>query len=227
MFMRKNSVAAALASVFFGATSAHATLASYSDFAAWTSAVSGTTTVAIPDPAPDPFTFIGTGTASVIYGGVTFSTSSAFGNSNFFNNGFGVTGTPAVLTSQAQIIGEVANILITFSAPVTAFSLNYGTFNGIDVNFELSNGDTATRGSAFLLFDFYSANDFFGVTSDTLFTSVLVTSTDEALNLNNINFGSAVSAIPEPSTWAMMMLGFAGIGLLGYRRSRRRTAVAA
>ena len=26
------------------------------------------------------------------------------------------------------------------------------------------------------------------------------------------------SAVPEPSTWAMMILGFAGIGFLAYRR---------
>jgi PEP-CTERM motif-containing protein len=28
------------------------------------------------------------------------------------------------------------------------------------------------------------------------------------------------SGVPEPSTWAMMILGFAGVGFLGYRRSR-------
>ena len=27
-------------------------------------------------------------------------------------------------------------------------------------------------------------------------------------------------AVPEPSTWAMMLLGFAGLGLAGYRRAR-------
>jgi hypothetical protein len=32
---------------------------------------------------------------------------------------------------------------------------------------------------------------------------------------------TAVAAVPEASTWAMMVLGFGGLGLLGYRRSRR------
>jgi len=31
---------------------------------------------------------------------------------------------------------------------------------------------------------------------------------------------SAISAIPEPSTWAMMILGFAGIGFMAYRKRR-------
>ena len=29
---------------------------------------------------------------------------------------------------------------------------------------------------------------------------------------------SSISAVPEPSTWAMMILGFAGIGFMAYRR---------
>jgi hypothetical protein len=32
--------------------------------------------------------------------------------------------------------------------------------------------------------------------------------------------------VPEPSTWAMMALGFAGLGYAGYRGSRRRAALA-
>jgi hypothetical protein len=36
-----------------------------------------------------------------------------------------------------------------------------------------------------------------------------------------------VSGVPEPSTWAMMLLGFAGLGLAGYRASRQAVAVKA
>jgi hypothetical protein len=36
--------------------------------------------------------------------------------------------------------------------------------------------------------------------------------------------GPGVGAVPEPSTWAMMILGFAGIGFMAYRRKQNGTA---
>ena len=38
---------------------------------------------------------------------------------------------------------------------------------------------------------------------------------------------AAAGVIPEPSTWAMIMLGFAGIGFIGYRTKRASGATAA
>jgi PEP-CTERM motif len=38
---------------------------------------------------------------------------------------------------------------------------------------------------------------------------------------------SPETPVPEPSTWAMMALGFAGLGFLGWRGSRNTTAHAA
>ena len=32
---------------------------------------------------------------------------------------------------------------------------------------------------------------------------------------------SVPGAVPEPSTWAMMLLGFAGIGFVAYRRKQK------
>jgi hypothetical protein len=34
------------------------------------------------------------------------------------------------------------------------------------------------------------------------------------------------SAVPEPSTWAMLILGFAGVGFMAYRRSRKDQGLA-
>lgn len=37
-------------------------------------------------------------------------------------------------------------------------------------------------------------------------------------NVGNLLDNVSVAAVPEPATWAMMLLGFLGIGFLGYRR---------
>jgi hypothetical protein len=33
-----------------------------------------------------------------------------------------------------------------------------------------------------------------------------------------------VDAVPEPSTWGMMLVGFAGLGYAGYRRAKEPRA---
>jgi PEP-CTERM motif len=47
---------------------------------------------------------------------------------------------------------------------------------------------------------------------------------DAGKNAFEFNLGSAV---PEPSTWAMMALGFVGIGLVGWRPKAKTSALAA
>ncbi|HEY5204664.1 MAG TPA: PEP-CTERM sorting domain-containing protein [Roseiarcus sp.] len=36
--------------------------------------------------------------------------------------------------------------------------------------------------------------------------------------------GGAVETVPEPSTWTMMAIGFAGLGVMGWRGSRKTAA---
>lgn len=43
-------------------------------------------------------------------------------------------------------------------------------------------------------------------------------------NVGNILDNVQVSAVPELSTWMMMLMGFGGLGLWGYRRGRKMTA---
>jgi hypothetical protein len=44
---------------------------------------------------------------------------------------------------------------------------------------------------------------------------------------DDVTFGSVTPGIPEPSTWAMMMLGLAGLGMAGRRRAKSSVALAA
>jgi len=43
---------------------------------------------------------------------------------------------------------------------------------------------------------------------------------------NSGSFTISVSAVPEPSTWAMMILGFAGVGFMAYRRKSKPALMA-
>jgi hypothetical protein len=47
-------------------------------------------------------------------------------------------------------------------------------------------------------------------------TIVTFASSSTAFEVVGVN----VDPVPDPSTWAMMLLGFAGLGFAGYRRAR-------
>lgn len=177
------------------------------------------TTVTIPDLAPGSDIFYGSGDASVTYSGVTFTQSSALGSALLFNVGSNYyIGPVAVLTSQQEGSG-VANILIGLPTFATNFSVDYSTFNGSAVSFLLSNGASFTQASTGGAG--YTLGNNFSVTS-TPFNSVLVTSPDYVLSIGNITY---TAGVPEPGAWAMMLIGFAGLGAMA-RSARRRAAVA-
>jgi hypothetical protein len=61
------------------------------------------------------------------------------------------------------------------------------------------------------------------VTSDLVFTDIFVS----AGSFSSVSLDSATNlftAVPEPSTWATMLLGFAVVGFAGFQRSRKRSA---
>jgi hypothetical protein len=60
---------------------------------------------------------------------------------------------------------------------------------------------------------------FVGFTGGTI-TGEVVTTSDLGVALFTVNAGGSITAVPEPSTWAMMLVGFAGLGYAGYRRTR-------
>jgi hypothetical protein len=55
-------------------------------------------------------------------------------------------------------------------------------------------------------------------TNGTDFTSVTISSTVGFDKFNHFEISGLAPAVPEPSTWAMMILGFGGIGFMAYRR---------
>jgi hypothetical protein len=48
---------------------------------------------------------------------------------------------------------------------------------------------------------------------------------DPSSGIDAQEFGTlTITGVPEPSTWAMMLLGFAGLGFAGYRKAKSGTA---
>jgi hypothetical protein len=54
----------------------------------------------------------------------------------------------------------------------------------------------------------------------------ILVETDRLMNIESISFAYSVGTVntPEPSTWAMMALGFAGLGYAAYRKTKNERA---
>jgi hypothetical protein len=56
-----------------------------------------------------------------------------------------------------------------------------------------------------------------------ILSKVIISDSIGFTQLKQFAFGGTVAAVPEPSTWAMMILGFFGVGFMAYRRKGQVT----
>jgi hypothetical protein len=61
---------------------------------------------------------------------------------------------------------------------------------------------------------------YINIFTDSAITKLTFFSNQKAFEFDNLT----VAAVPEASTWAMMILGFLGLGFLGYRKSARSSS---
>lgn len=138
-------------------------------------------------------------------------------------------------TGSINILGmsSAPLVLITASTPgnesspgPVGFRANDGTdLGGADTAYPISAdgllfdvGTSVASWGAYPLFGFWSNSD--GTFASIFDGKVAGTEYYNARGIAN------VSAVPEPSTWAMMLLGLAGVGFMAYRR-RSNTIIAA
>lgn len=114
----------------------------------------------------------------------------------------GYSGTGAYLAT----VGTIATNTATIDFGQTLFGLTI-------IGLHYGNAGDGGEGTSFFLFDAGTA----GVNSITVSDRV---DTNFNFGLSNAALFST-GAVPEPATWAMMLLGFGGIGV-AMRRSRRR-----
>jgi hypothetical protein len=64
-------------------------------------------------------------------------------------------------------------------------------------------------------------------TSSPLDVSILLSPAAQAAGFKAFFQSDVEGTVPEPSTWALLLLGFAGLGFVGYRKARPTRALAA
>jgi hypothetical protein len=64
----------------------------------------------------------------------------------------------------------------------------------------------------------FASNGYVLISALPQFDRVLAASSSNSFEFDNVAAG--MSAVPEPSTWAMLLIGFAGLGYAGFRRSK-------
>lgn len=128
--------------------------------------------------------------------------------------------------SNLTLAGPSTTTIFTISAGANYDNIIVNSANSLTLNGTIKivlNGYTPNMGDTFDFFDFNTANlQNNGVVFD--FSQAQL---DPGLSWNTSNFSidGTISVIPEPSTWALMAIGFIGTGgILAFRRWRLQVA---
>jgi hypothetical protein len=115
------------------------------------------------------------------------------------------------------LLGSDANsIAFTSGSADGGDSLSVDFFNATGA---LVSSQTLSLLSGYNVYSFSGVGTFRGLT--------ISNDLDESgLRFQNFSYNSVTGSSPEPSTWAMLVLGFAGIGLAALRRSARGVSAA-
>jgi hypothetical protein len=149
----------------------------------------------------------------------TFSAEPSSGGTVVAGSSSGLYAQPAFDATPYLVINANNGERISYSSVRNSFSLLVGsvdTFNTFEfflgtVSQGLINGDLIAPPAD------GNQSRSFNVTFTGAFDSVVLRSgTQNALEVDNI-----AAAVPEASTWAMMILGFLGLGFVGYRKSSK------
>jgi hypothetical protein len=123
---------------------------------------------------------------------------------------YGISNTPS---TPGSLTGLTALLTVTDGSHFTSF-------DPLAIADNTTNSAGAKQNSENLTFGFLAPLDFDPNALDTYTFDLTLRDANGAL-ISSVAI--EVAAVPEPSTWAMMILGFLGIGLMAYRRRTSST----
>lgn len=164
---------------------------------------------------------------------LTTDTNSNPANRVTFTSNEALTGTSSA--GQARIFDTAANgfNLLTWSMANSSLGFLANVFNINDLSATLANITVVTNLQTLTFSNqsiSTSGNNFFSLQSDggEIIKSVSISAVDGLFtDVRQERLGdiTAITAVPEPTTWAMMVLGFAGVGFMAYRRRSNGAAL--
>lgn len=183
---------------------------------------------------PTGWTNVGATEGILTYSDIAYSIPSYDGGNNFYTiggkatNGFSGPGY-GIYQSVATVIGNTYELTVGLSSEngpglVDVLNVQLGSQSN---HVTLAADSTSYFNKPFETYTF----DYVATSALTDVSFTLFSSTDYGNNDPLIDGASfqqiAVGAVPEPSTWAMMVLGFCGLGFLAHRRRNEVSALTA
>ena len=165
--------------------------------------------------------YVGIATGSIASGGDNFAVPVAFTGQNYFGWG--------------NITGGIMSLTINFNEATTAFGFDWFNTDVTDSYSINIPGGTVFNSPPFNLAGNSASSGFFGLVSATPFTSIVITnnltggymSTMGMDNFITNGVGSVNPGVPEPATWAMMIMGFGLMGAAMRRQPKVKVAYSA
>jgi hypothetical protein len=160
-------------------------------------------------------TFIGINNLLVAKFGANFNSQATGVNNSGWVVGF-YQPTSTTFNGFVDESGVISSVSAPFAGTVSTQALGVNDLGWIVGDYTLADGDMfgfLDKGGVFSTIDPFGST---AVTANGINDLGHIVGFYTAANGNTIGF----TTVPEPSTWAMMLLGFAGLGYLGYRRAR-------
>jgi hypothetical protein len=154
--------------------------------------------------------------------GITYSTTSK--NDLAVSTGWvSSSGSNSLAEANGGFFTNSDNVTFTFSHPLTAFAIDINTFSTTsgDYTANTNTGDIAASFFDPFPSDDFTTGQFIGFSDANPFTSITIEDISNAYTLDTLQYVYApttTSAVPEPSTVALMMVGLLGVAAFSLRR---------